>query len=178
MTLPERTKYYYNGILQSYSNLENILQANTSIIFAYNDNKTDYDYALVIDPIYGKPEIVKNFAQDRTVFGDIKIDGGIKIFRKGEYIERTSLFDNNVIYEVTDLWGQYRYILAVDNYVNSRIKSITPNVLSPRSIEMMNGFSYEISRYADLEPIMSGKIKVGYWVIIFIGYDGKVAGIQ
>jgi hypothetical protein len=47
MTLPDKVVYYYDGVKQTYTNLNTILSTASSIIFAYNDDKVGFEYGVI-----------------------------------------------------------------------------------------------------------------------------------
>lgn len=57
MILTDKTTYYFNGTVQSYDKLKGIIQPNTSIIFTNNESKTGYEYAVIVNPLYSKPQV-------------------------------------------------------------------------------------------------------------------------
>jgi hypothetical protein len=182
LILPDKTLYYHNGSVQSYDNVINTLKVNSTIIFADNERRTGYEYAVIIDPVYSKPEIISEGVSEGSTLGAIEFTAGVPIVRSsdGELISTSQIVQQDVVYDVRDIAGEYRYILVLDNKVNGTIKSILPNKLSPKTITFTNGKSYEISKDIDYNKLHGGLpgFKVGYPITLSLGYDGKVVDMN
>jgi hypothetical protein len=179
LTLPTNVIYYYNGAKQNYSDLKNILQSNNTIIFAYNDDKIGYAYAVILDPIYSKPETALNVKAGATNIGDIKLEAGIKILKNGSYIDASQIMDGDLVYQVSTIDNAEKYIYVVDNKVEGKLKGILPNRLYPKTLQI-DDKSYEISKDMDLRKLTddSSIYKIEDTVQLLIGHDGKVADIS
>jgi len=178
MVLPDKITYYYNGTKINYDTLKSILNVNTALIMAYNEKGTEYAYAIVIDPIYSKPEIAVNFDYVTKKIGSINLSDYPPIIKNGEMIMISDLKDLDVVYEVTDIWGNNRYILVVDDRVDGKITGILPNKLSPKAIQV-DGKNYDLSTYMNLDKINNtyGAFGIGDQIVALLGNDGKVVDI-
>jgi hypothetical protein len=178
MVLPQKTVYYYNGVKQDYNNLKNILTANSSIIFAYNSDKTGYDYGVIFDPLYSKPVINRSAYTITTNVGSIELAAGDIILKNNEVVDASKIYYGDVVYKITDIWGGNRYILVINKRERGIISAIKPNILSPQYIQLKN-VTYEFDKDMDFSKIYGGEnpVKVGNTVTLLLGRDGKVVDI-
>lgn len=179
MILPDKTVYYYQGVKQNYENLKTILQKNTSIVFGYNSTKTGYEYAVIFDPIYSKPEVALNFVPSTKKLGSISFIGEPLIIRNGEFIDVSQIVKKDIVYQITDIWNRNKYILVVDNKIAGEITDVLPNKLSPKMLQIDNT-NYEFSKDIDYNKINNspGAFNVGSYIILLLGYDGKIVGVE
>lgn len=178
MVLSENTVYYHNGKKAgSYDNLKNIIEVNTGIIFAKNEDETGYEYALILDPVYGSPEIAVDYNHIIRKVGEIEL-AGVKIIKNGEIIEPDDIEENDVIYEVSDFWNENKYILVIDKRVKGIITGILPNKLSPEKLQL-DGKNYDFSPDMDFDRIRNttNTFKIEDEVIALLGCDEKVVDI-
>lgn len=175
MAIPQVSAYYYHGVKQNYNNLSSILKSNMTLIFTYNSDKIGYDYAVIIDPVYSKPEVVVNFNEDSTKLGDIVFDGKTSIIKNGQNISKNDIEDLDVVYNVTDINGRNRNIIVFNNRAEGNIKAFTPNGPSPISIQIENA-SYTFSKHMNLNKLAD--FMVGDKVAALLGYDGKVIDLK
>ena len=178
MILPQKTVYYYNGVKQDYNNLKNILSANSTIIFACNGDKTGYDYAVIFDPVYSEPIINRSTYGITTKVGPIELKINDTIIKNNEIIDSSEIYYGDVVYEVTDIWGENRYIFVLEERERGVISAIKPNILSPQSIQLGNN-TYEFDKNMDFSRIYGSDnpVKTGDTVTLLFGLDGKVVGI-
>jgi hypothetical protein len=175
IVLPSDIIYYYHGTKQGYDKLSDNLKTNTTIIFAYNDNKTGFEYAIIADPVYSKPVIVENFSEATNKFGDITFDNNVKVIKNGLVISKSEIEEFDVIYSITDLNGSNKLIYVYNNRAEGNIKAFSPNGPVPTSIKIDNS-SYNFSKEMDLTQI--SKFKIGDKISAILGYDGKVVGLK
>jgi hypothetical protein len=169
LTLPDKTAYYYDGKKLDYESVKTVIKLNTSIILAKNDNNTGYEYAIIADPVYSKPSIAFNYSKDI----DFK---NATIIKNGFIINQGDIEKKDVVYRVTDIWGENGYILVVNTRLFGILESISPNVLTPKTLKLAGSNTvYEISKDADLNEIKS--FKLNDIVHVLLGYDGKVVGL-
>jgi len=174
MTLPSSINYYYHGVKQNFENLSNLLQINMTIIFTYNNNSS-YSYAVIADPIYSKPEVASNFNPLYNKLGDITFDSNIKIIKNGEAITKKDIKDMDVVYNVTDMNGENRYILVIENYTEGNIKAFLADGHSPTGIQIdSNSYNYDKNmQFSKLQYFSTGDL-----VALLLGHDGKVIDIK
>lgn len=176
MTLPEKIKYYYNGAEYNYEELKNILKKNTSIVFSYYGDKEEYEYAVLFDPIYSTPEKVGNvdtFLQRNRILEDVPA------IRDGKFISLSQIKQNDIIYVVTDIWNNNKYLLVVDDSVSGEITDILPDKITPKTVQI-DDVNYELGEYFDTKKLNHniGTFNIGDNVIAFLDYDGKVFDIE
>lgn len=177
ISLPGSTTYYYNGKEQKFEDVYKLLETNSSIVLNKSTKGAGYEYAVIFDPLYSSPQIAGSFNLSDQRIGSIKLEDGMKITRNGEMIKAADIDANDVLYQVSDIWGNNKYILAVDDSVSGELNAILPNKVSPKSVEI-NGKNYELGEYMNYDRLNSkGILKVGDSVTALLGHDGKVLDI-
>ncbi|ANW97777.1 hypothetical protein CSTERTH_01380 [Thermoclostridium stercorarium subsp. thermolacticum DSM 2910] len=161
--------YYYNGKTIEASEVLGVLKTNSSVIIASRNGSEIY--GVVFDPVYSAPKIITasmtGDALERLYFGKF-------IDRNGKKINPSQLEVNDVVYEITDIWGNNGYVVVYDNEVSGEITNISPNLMAPESIEL-GGVSYQLDSSFPVEKInKSGTIEVGQTVTLLLGKDNKV----
>lgn len=177
MALSSKTVYYYKGKVMNYDDISEILQVNTSIVLNKNDNGIGYEYGVIYDPIYSEPQIVNNFNISNKRIGEIEFEQDTKITRNGELIAIEDIVENDVVYQISDIWENNKYIIVIDDKVEGEITDILPNKISPKFIEIA-GVKYEISEDMNYNKISNSKdFEVNDNAIVLIGNDRKVVDI-
>lgn len=177
MVLPSVPTYYYKGIEQKYDAVPGLLEKCSSIVFNKNASGTGYEYAIISDPIYSKPEVAGKSNKTNEGVGKIKFEADVEIIKSGTIITAQEIEQYDVIYEVTDIWGGNKYILDVDNSVDGELTAILPSKTSPKKISV-GGVSYDLGEYMDLSKIKSqGVMKIKDSVTVLLGWDGMVVDI-
>lgn len=179
LVLPNKIDYYYKGVKQNYEDLKNILQKNTSIIFTCNENKTGFIYAVICDPVYGKPEIAQNFVPSEKKLGAIDFAGNPVIIKNGEVIDISQILSGDVVCQVSDIWNKSRYILVTDKKAGGKVTAILPNKLSPKTIQI-GDTNFDLSKDINPNAIVgaAASLKVGDNIILSLGHDGKIVDIH
>lgn len=177
MVLPSAPAYYYKGIQQKYSDVPKLLEKCSSIVLSRNNSGTGYEYGVIFDPVYSKPEIAWKSSVTNNGVGKIVMDSSVEITRNGSIISKSEIEKDDVLYTVSDIWGGNKYILDVNDSVKGELTAILPNKVSPKSVSIDN-VSYELGEDMDLSKINSqGVLKVEDSVTVLLGYDGKVVDI-
>lgn len=177
MVLPSAPAYYYKGIQQKYSDVPKLLEKCSSIVLSRNNSGTGYEYGVIFDPVYSKPEIAGKSSVTNNGVGKIVMDSSVEITRNGSIISKSEIEKDDVLYTVSDIWGGNKYILDVNDSVKGELTAILPNKVSPKSVSIDN-VSYELGEDMDLSKINSqGVLKVEDSVTVLLGYDGKVVDI-
>ena len=170
--LPAGIQYYYKGSTISYSGLSPILEKNSSVIIAYDDDKPVY--GAVFDPVKSDPEVITSSMAGIPL--EIKYKGHL-IDKGGKYISASQIEINDVVYKVTDIWNQNAYFIVYDNVVSGKITAILPNKISPASIEIDNK-PYVLADTFPKEKInRTETTQVGETAKLIIGADGKAVDI-
>jgi hypothetical protein len=179
MVLPDKVSYYYQGVKQTYDNLKNIIQGESTIIYANNTNNVGYEYAVIVDPVYSKPEIAMNVKAGDTKIGSIDLSSWSPVVKNGEFINPYSIQNGDVVYQVSDLGNTSNYILALDSKIEGKITAILPNRLYPTTIQIDNK-NYDISGNMNLSSLNNkySVIKIGDVVDIYLGYDSKIVNVD
>jgi len=177
MSLPNDTVYYYNGAVCDYDTARGLLQPDTSVVFAMNGDKSGYDYAVVYDPAYGRPQVADVNSYTTKKAGSIDLSGNAKILLNGDFVTYLAVSNLDVVYDVKDIWGGNEYILIVRNVINGAINGYTPSKLSPKSM-IINKKSYDFSQYFDIANLRSDNFKIGDTINASLGIDGKIVSIS
>lgn len=183
MKLPVNTTYYYDGLKQSYDAVKSVIQKNTSIIFAWDTDKAFYEYAVVLDPVYSKPQLADATTAYSFKAGTIDLTGS-PVLMAGFLTTVSAVTLNDVIYEVTDMWKNNRFISVVSDRIYGTLAGYTPSRYSPKTIEI-NSYnsalrkweitSYEVSDDFDMSKIST--FGIGAYLTLLLGYDGRVVSM-
>jgi hypothetical protein len=175
--LPDKTTYYHNGTKQTYDDLKNLLQTNTSIIFAENSSKDGYEYALIFDPVYSKPEIGSKLDISKKKIGSITYDDNMPFIRDSLIIKPASVEKYNVCYKISDIWDGNGYILVVDSEIQGKLKGFLPTKVSAKQIQI-DTKTYEFGKDMDLNKVRNtSTFSIDDDVIALVGYDGKIVDV-
>jgi len=170
--LPAGIQYYFKGNTINYSELSSILEKNSSVIIAYDEDKPVY--GAVFDPIKSDPEVIT--ASMVGIPLEIKYKGHL-IDKGGKYISASQIEINDVVYKVTDIWNQNAYFIVYDDVVSGKITAILPNKISPVSIEIDNK-PYTFAETFPKEKLNRAETtQVGETAKLIIGADGKAVDI-
>lgn len=172
LTLPSDATYYYGGKTASYSDVMGGIKANSSLVLGKNRDGTAY--GVLFDPLYSDPVVISGDEQGKSLAARF---GGKAIDRGGKSIDPNQIESDDVVYEVTDLWGRYGYVLVYNNAVSGTVTSIQPSKISPKSVEV-DGKSYELASSFPVSKLTaSGGIETGDTVKILLGSDGSAVDI-
>lgn len=179
MVLPDNVVYYNAGVKQTYDNLNNIIQGDSTIIFANNMDNVGYEYAVIIDPVYSKAEIALNVKAGDKNIGKINLSDGELIVKNGGYININDIQDGDVVYQVSDIANSYKYIFDMDSKVEGKLTGILPNRLYPKTIQIDNK-NYAISKDMDMTKLTNKDsiYNIGDTVQILSGYDTSIVDIS
>ena len=133
----------------------------------YNEKRTGYEYAVIIDPIYSRPVLISSCSLNDEI-----------IIKEGQIIESSDVKSDDLVYKISDIWDVNNYFLVIDSKVNGKIISYLPNELSPRSIKIIvdkKEVTYELSEFLDFDTLSN--YKVGDLITLILGYDEKVCFI-
>lgn len=177
--IPEKITYYYNGKEITYEQVKDKLEMCASIVFGYNKEKTDYVYAVILDPIYTEPHVVTKYDIENGKAAILKeSDNNAIIIRDGNIINFKDLEERDVVYKVTDFKGNNQYFLVINQRIEGKITDIKPNVLAP-AIVQINNTDYELGDRFPVKRLNAsyGAFSKGAYVQVLMGYDHKVADI-
>lgn len=177
--LPGNITYYYNGQETKYADIEDILQKSAAIVMNYTSDKSAYSFAVVFDPVYSEPGIADSFTASTGTAGSIRIGNNSTIMRNDERILRSQIEAKDVVYQVSDIWGGNTYITAIDNKVGGKIMAVSPNSLSPKTLQI-DGISYNFSQDVALSKINAANTSLiaDNYIVVYLGYDGTIVNIE
>jgi hypothetical protein len=159
MTLPEASTYYYHGQPIDYNAAVSAIQPYSSIILSKNSDGTGYDFAVIVDPDFGVPQIYRGTnAQLLNAINNTKYD---YVYNNG-YSTIYSLFDEDVVYFVSDIWNKHRYIYVYRTKVSGTISSITPSIANATGI-VLKGQTYQLSPYFDKNRLNGFNYLIGVY---------------
>ena len=178
MTLPESAVYYYQGKIQAYAGIKNVIQPESSIVLAYNSGRMGYDYGVIYDPVYSKPEIATGFNTFNQKIGSIQLTSGIPILKNGQQIDVSQIEDKDIIYRVSDIWNLNNFIMVWDNKVEGVLKSVLPSKTAAKTIQIDTS-TYEFSQYMNFGKLNNtgGSVDIDENVTVLLDCDGKVVDI-
>lgn len=172
ITAPASISYYYGGKETSYNEVSTKIQTNSSLVIGYDGNEEVY--GALFDPKYSEPKVISASLAGAAL--EIQY-GSYTIEKEGKYIEASQIEANDVVYEVTDLWGKNGYVLVYDQTVSGKITAILPNKVSPTTLEM-DGKSYSLDTSFPKEKLTAtGANQVGETARIILGSEGTVVDI-
>lgn len=145
MALPEASTYYYHGQTIDYNAAVAAIQPYSSIILSKNSDGTDYDFGIIVDPNFGIPQIYRYF--NKQLIDEISNTQYDYVYKNG-YSNVNSIFDEDVVYFVSDIWNKHRYIYVYNTKVNGLVNNIIPSAANATSI-VVKGQTYQISPYFD-----------------------------
>jgi hypothetical protein len=178
-TLPEKTIYYYQGAKVSYDKLKDILKTRSSIVFTMNKEKSGYEYAVIFDPVYSKPEVAKSFDPSSKRLGAIDLSGDPVVIREGTLAGIMNIQEKDVVYQVSDIWNKNIYILAVEDRVGGKITAILPDKITPKTLQIDN-VNYEFSENVEFNKLnfTPGSFSVDDIIVALLGHDGKIVDLD
>jgi hypothetical protein len=178
MILAGNIKYYFHGEPVNYNDLKSTLQRDYTIIFASNDNRTGYSYAVIFDTVYSKPEIAKSSDLNTKKIGSIVIGDTAKIIKNGKPADRTQIKENDVVYQITDYLGNQKYILVEDKRIEGKITEFLLNKSKVETLQIDNK-NYCLSSYMErnkAEKLLE-TFKKGDKISALLGYDDKIVDV-
>lgn len=170
--LPSNVTWYYHGAPSSYDMVVANLKTNSSVVIGTKDDGTGY--GVLFDPLYSDPRVIDPGMTPSMLES---MYGGKTIDRDGKYISPSQIESEDVVYEVTDIWNRYPYVIIYSNSVSGRITGILPNKISPKYLEI-EGISYPLSDDFPLEKIIGqGGAEVDQTARVLLTGDGKAIDI-
>lgn len=175
--------YYYAGKKIDVDAAKTALKPYSALVI--NTDNYNKSYVVIYDPVYSKAHIVDYGDTYNLKAGDL-ILSNINIVRNGDLINPQDLAVNDVIYQISDIWNQQKYITVYSNKVTGWLKNYSPTRYSPESIsiEAYNSSTrkneitaYSLSKDFDLSKLEGNNFKVGQYVNLILGVDGKIVGI-
>lgn len=178
-----------NRMLDTNIKKTNTSDADKTYAEASGLNTDSFEYAGILNPVYSKPVVVKSVDYSNNRVGDLDFSNSIDIkdnqiiIRNGQIASFNDIQYNDVVYKVSDQWGEKQYVLVVSNTIRGTIKSIGPNMICPETIAIGNT-TYNFSKDMDFSEIRKsaddysyGAFEAGDNVQAILGYDGKVVEI-
>ena len=186
VNLSPTISYYYNGEKLTYSNLSGKLQKNSALVFGIKG--TGYEYCVIFDPIYSRPFLAAADTYYTYKAGALDLSGvQAPIIKNGDVVDISYVLKDDVVYVVTDIWQNNRYILVISDKVEGYIKGFSPSRFTPTAIKASvynrttNSYTdvtYELSDDFDMSILMSDSYKIGQNVYFIFGYDGKLVALS
>jgi hypothetical protein len=176
--LPQNIKYYYDGNEVTYASAKSKLLSNSTLTFAKNNQSTGYKYCVVFDPVYSEPVVNHVLGASLKQYGDIKLDSDTKVIKNGELVDYSSISYMDVLYQVTDIRGENKYIVVYNDKATGVINTILPNRLYPQSIKIGNTI-YTFGKSANIDAISysDSPFLLGVTVTVALGRNGEVLWI-
>lgn len=146
--------YYYKGKSISFDKAQNIIEYNSTIIFGLDKHGKEYEYALILDPIYTNEVIVNKENILGSRIGKIRFSDGLTIIKDGKLINREDIKLRNVLYFVTDINKNNPYVLVLDTLAEGIITDIQINNVGQRFVQI-DGINYMLSEKYDIRKLRS-----------------------
>ncbi len=173
VSLPADAAYYLDGTTSPREQAINALETASSIVLYRKKDESEYVYAAVYSPIYSKPEISGLSVSTSDSPGSITFSNK-PVIKNGLRITASDILADDVVYEVSDLWGFQSLIRVLDSRVQGVLDEILPSKISPKTITV-NNIQYQLGRDFDSSMLNStGAISAGDSVKVLLGYDGSV----
>lgn len=170
--LPSNVTWYYQGTPSSLDTIMTSLKTNSSLVIGTKRDGTGY--GVLFDPVYSKPRVITPGTTPAMLES---LYGGKTIDRDGKYITPAQIEVEDVVYEVTDIWGDHTYVVIHANSVSGEITAILPSKISPKSIAI-NGVSYSLSDDFPIEKIIGqGGLQVDQRAKLLLDSNGQAVDI-
>jgi hypothetical protein len=178
--IPNGIPYYYNGAVIPFDQVARVLQNNSALVFAKNQNGPGFQYGVIVDPEFGAPYVVKSANLSTMILPGMNFqDKNLKIIKNGKTILFDEIRERDLVYIVKDINGQYPYVFVLDSKIEGEIIQILPNKASPQSVQIEGGI-IELSRYFNVDHLNLSRnaFNVGDEVSLILGVDGKGVGMD
>lgn len=171
-TLQSNFAFYYNGAVSKYDSVVAAIKANSSLITGTKSDGTGY--CVLFDPVNSNPKVI---APGMTTSALETLYGGKTIDREGQYITASQIESDDVVYEITDIWGNNAYIIIYANSVSGEVTAILPNKISPTSIKL-DDQSYALSPDFPIDKVTGqGSVQVGETARLLLNNEDKAIDI-
>ena len=182
VSLPLNTTWYHDGATVPASEVPSLISRCSSIVYGMHPDGNTVSYAVLYDPLFSAPQIADQQEVYDMTLGDIDLEN-VLINRGGEVIAVFEILNNDVGYEITDVWGKNRYVELYQGQHIGVIEAYTPNRFAPESLRLAI-FNGDTGRYATqtfsfspefpAESLSDGKYDIGDNVILLTGRDGGI----
>jgi hypothetical protein len=125
--------------------------------------------------IYSKPQLAVGFNPESDKLGDITFDANTKIIKNGQAVTKDQINNMDVVYSVTNINSNYRYILVVENYIEGNITDFITDADSLSGIEI-DAQNYDFSSDMDINKLSS--FTKGELVSITLDKDNEVVDVR
>ncbi|HOP72605.1 MAG TPA: S-layer homology domain-containing protein [Thermoclostridium caenicola] len=170
--LPSNVTWYYQAAPSSLDMVMANIRTNSSLVIGTRKDGTGY--GVLFDPVYSQPRVI---TPGMTPGMLENLYGGKTIDRDGKYISPAQIEAEDVVYEVTDIWGDHAYVVIHANSVSGEITAILPSKISPRFIEV-DGVSYPLSDDFPIEKITGqGGLQVDQRAKVLLDGNGQAVDI-
>jgi hypothetical protein len=170
--LPSNLTYYYKGAPTSFDVVNKSIKTNSSVVMGKKSDGTGY--GVLFDPVTSDPKVIEAGTTPTMLES---LYGGKTIDREGKYISASQIENDDVVYEITDIWGRNSYVVIYANHVSGEITAIIPNKVSPTGIAV-DGKVYPLSKDFPLEKLIGqGSIEVDQTCRLLLDDSGNAVDI-
>jgi hypothetical protein len=171
--LPKNISYYYNAEKKNFGEIKSNLMMGSSVLIFHDENGTNYEYGVIYNPVYSEPVMAKS-GRSYLDTGNIDLNATI-IDQYGQIIEKDQISDGDILYEVRDVFNNWRYVLVSEEKVEGRITGMELNYINHRFIEIDNK-KYELDDSVDINKLQG--LNIEDKVLLLMGSDGKVVDVN
>ena len=182
MDLPLSATWYHKGQVVTSNVLSSLLSRCSSLVYGLHPSGDRVEYVVLYDPIYSEPQFAdQQEAYDMTL-GTIDLHD-VLLSRAGDLLAVYEIRNNDIAYEVTDIWGGNRYVELYQGQYIGVIEAYAPNRFAPESLTLSvyNGQTgrsasqtFSFSPEFPVSSLTSDKYSPGDSVILLTGRDGKI----
>ncbi|MBU3190632.1 S-layer homology domain-containing protein [Clostridium bowmanii] len=182
MSLPKASLYYYHGAYVDYEVAVKAVRAYSSIILTNKSDKSGYDYGIIVDANFGKPQVYKN---DNAALLDQLRNTKYSYIYRGANIQESQLNAYDVVYFVSDIWNKNTFIYVNDKVVIGTITEFTGDMLNPTGLTI-NNTNYTFGKYFNRARLNNYDGDIGNFLTnvnvkdfktLILGVDGKIVDI-
>lgn len=176
------TIWYHDGTTVPAEQVPSLVSRCSSIVYGMHPDGNTISYAVLYDPLYSAPQIADQQEVYDMTLGDIDLDN-VLLSRGGDMIAVYEIRNNDVGYEITDIWGKNRFVELYQGQYIGIIEAYTPNRFAPESMQLAI-YNDDTGRYSsqvfvfspefEAEALSDGKYDVGDSVILLTGRDGGI----
>ncbi|MDP4094239.1 MAG: S-layer homology domain-containing protein [Bacillota bacterium] len=180
IALPENIEYYYQGAKISYEDMKKLVERSTSVVLAYNEEKSGFKYGAIFAPVHTKAVFVKNSSDlVSQKAGPVNFSDNPAVLRNGMVTDYNHIQSGDIVYGVSDIWNNNRYVLDSNKKAGGKITAILPNKLCPQIIQIDNK-DYDICSDIDFSQVnsFSSYFNINDNIIVSLGYDGRIVNID
>lgn len=181
MILPKASLYYYHGAYVEYEVAAKAVRAYSSIALTKKSDNSGYDYGVIVDPDFGKPQVYMSDNHNSKLLNEMRNTKYDYIYRGGKP-QGPYLSNYDVVYFVSDIWNKNAFVYIYHENVSGTITAFIPNLLNPTGLTI-DKVNYKFGKYFNRAKLNNydgsrGIIRVNDSKILILGIDGTIVDID